>query len=68
MQKIIEHVSEKLCGSENSGTTYPSVASNSEKINPFVQENQASLLESIEILCNDQVNFYNLNLIFHFNV
>lgn len=55
VQKIIEHVYEKLCGSDCSSTACSTTTSNIERTNPSLAENQTSLLDSIEIICNDKV-------------
>lgn len=60
VHKIIEHVYEKFCGSDCSPaanmTGGSGAASNAERAtNTISQENQASFLDSIEIVCNDQV-------------
>ncbi|KAK7603146.1 hypothetical protein V9T40_003145 [Parthenolecanium corni] len=62
VQKIIEHVSEKLTGAECANTACPSTASNSEKTNTSLPETQTLLLDLIDILCNDQVLDPNMEL------
>lgn len=68
VHKIIEHVYEKFCGSECSAAGNATGASTAERTNTLSQENQASLLDSIEIVCNDQVRAEKINFIKIFTV
>lgn len=55
VHKIIEHITEKIFATDCSSNMCPGTAAGVEKINPMLQENLSSRMESIEILCNDQV-------------